>query len=353
MVEDKYIGIIIAITGSVGIGSSFIFTKKGLIAASKNGSAATNEHTYFRSPLWWIGMVVMVLGEILNFVAYTFAPPILITPLGALSVIIGAILASFFLNERLGHLGRVGCALCLLGSLIIVLHAPPDRDVETVDEILHFALQPAFLMYSFLVLVYSLVMIYGVIPKYGHTNPIIYISVCSLVGSVSVMAIKGLGVAVKLTFSGNNQFTRPATYVFGVLVATCIVVQTNYFNKALDTFSTNVVNPMYYVGFSTATIVASIILFQGLNTDDPANSLSLLAGFITTFLGVHLLELSRTPSGGGDASELGYVRASGHAEEEVGLQTMYEPEPDDYEHVADEERAPLHRMSDERGRART
>ena len=131
--------------------------------------------------------------------------------------------------------------------------------MATVDEILYFAMQPGafhalfqrvpesygefapgFLAYALVVLVFSLVMIYGVIPKYGHTNPIIYISVCSLVGSVSVMAIKGLGVAVKLTFSGNNQFTRPATYVFGVLVATCIIVQTHYFNKALDTFSTNV-----------------------------------------------------------------------------------------------------------------
>ena len=52
---------------------------------------------------------------------------------------------------------------------------------------------------------------------------------------------------------------------------------------------------MYYVGFSTATIVASVILFQGFNTDDPANSISLLAGFVTTFLGVHLLEISRKP----------------------------------------------------------
>ena len=95
-------------------------------------------------------------------------------------------------------------------------------------------------MYSFVVLVFSLVTIYAVIPKYGRTNPIYYISVCSLVGSVSIMAIKGLGVAVKLTFSGNNQFTRPATYVFAILVATCVIVQTNYFNKALDHFSTNV-----------------------------------------------------------------------------------------------------------------
>ena len=100
--------------------------------------------------------------------------------------------------------------------------------------------RPAFLSYSLAVLVFALVMIYLVVPKYGRTNPYVYISVCSLVGSVSVMAVKGLGVAVRLTFDGNNQFTRPATYVFAVLVAVCIIVQTNYFNKALDTFSTNV-----------------------------------------------------------------------------------------------------------------
>ena len=95
-------------------------------------------------------------------------------------------------------------------------------------------------MYCFTVLVFSLVMIYFVVPKYGRTNPIVYISICSLVGSISVMAIKGFGVAVKLTLAGNNQFTRPATYVFAILVAGCIVIQTNYLNKALDTFSTNV-----------------------------------------------------------------------------------------------------------------
>ena len=59
---------------------------------------------------------------------------------------------------------------------------------------------------------------------------------------------------------------------------------------------TNSVNPLYYVGFSTATIIASVILFQGFDTDDPANSISLLAGFATTFLGVHLLDISRKPS---------------------------------------------------------
>ena len=53
------------------------------------------------------------------------------------------------------------------------------------------------------------------------------------------------------------------------------------------------VNPMYYVGFSTATIVASLILFQGFNTTNGTNTVTLLIGFIVTVLGVHLLNLSR------------------------------------------------------------
>jgi magnesium transporter len=171
-------------------------------------------------------------------------------------------------------------------------------------------------MYCLTVLIFALVMIYHVAPRYGRQNPVIYISICSLVGSVSVMAIKGFGVAVKLTLGGGgNQFTHPSTYVFGLVVVVCILVQMNYFNKALDTFSTNVyvhpqvfatshvvadvgcsVNPMYYVGFSTATVVASLILFQGFNTTDGTNTVSLLAGFVVTFLGVHLLNVSRQPS---------------------------------------------------------
>lgn len=296
MVEDKYIGLALAVSGTLAIGSSIVLTKKGLRdSGDDSGPSASDNYAYFRSPMWWAGMSTMVVGEIANFAAYTFAPPILVTPLGALSVLIGAVLASFLLNEQLGHLGRVGCALALIGSTIIVIHAPEDKPVETVDEILEYALHPGFLMYCLSVLVFTLLMVYVVAPKHGRSNPLIYISICSLVGSVSVMAIKAFGIAVKLTLSGNNQFTLASTYIFGFVVVGCILVQMNYFNKALDTFSTNVVNPMYYVGFSTATLVASLLLFQGLNTSDATNTLSLLLGFVVTFLGVHLLNISRDP----------------------------------------------------------
>lgn len=305
LVEDKYIGLGLAISSSVAIGISFIITKKGLISASQNGGFEGDGYEYLKNPVWWAGMICMAIGEVANFAAYTFAPAILVTPLGALSVIIGAVLAAVFLKEELGVFGKIGCAICLIGSLIIVLHAPPDKDIQTVDEILHYALQPGFMAYCICVAVFAGVMIYKVVPRYGKTNPMVYISVCSTVGSVSVMSIKGFGVALKLTLGGNNQFTHPSTYVFAIVVVMCILTQMNYFNKALDQFDTSIVNPLYYVTFTTATLCASFILFKGFNTTEPVNTISLICGFIIIFLGVYMLNISRSDdkSGGLKAVE--------------------------------------------------
>lgn len=51
--------------------------------------------------------VTVGIGEAANFVAYAFAPASLITPLGALSVLVSAVLASKYLNEKLNLLGKV------------------------------------------------------------------------------------------------------------------------------------------------------------------------------------------------------------------------------------------------------
>ncbi len=142
MVEDKYVGLALAILSTMAIGTSFVITKKGLLEASERHGFEGDGFAYLKSPTWWGGIVTMVLGEVANFAAYAFAPAILVTPLGALSVLIGAVLGSYFLKEDLGTLGKLGCALCLIGSVIIVLHAPPDKEIQTVDEILQYAIHP-------------------------------------------------------------------------------------------------------------------------------------------------------------------------------------------------------------------
>lgn len=38
--------------------------------------------------------------------------------------------------------GIVGCILCVVGSVGIVLHAPKEKKIDSVNEIWHLATQP-------------------------------------------------------------------------------------------------------------------------------------------------------------------------------------------------------------------
>jgi magnesium transporter len=154
-------------------------------------------------------------------------------------------------------------------------------------------------------------MIYIYAPRHGKKNPLIYISICSTVGSVSVMSAKAFGIALKLTIAGNNQFSHPSTYVFAIVTVVCILTQMNYFNKALSQFPTQIVNPLYYVTFTTATLCASFILFKGFNTTDVVNTLSLLCGFLVIFTGVYLLNLSRRDPDGFQMMKGKYMEEEG------------------------------------------
>jgi magnesium transporter len=71
------------------LGSSFVITKKGLIEASERHGFEGDGWAYLQRPTWWLGIITMVVGETANFAAYAFAPAVLVTPLGALSVLIG------------------------------------------------------------------------------------------------------------------------------------------------------------------------------------------------------------------------------------------------------------------------
>ncbi|KAJ8444160.1 hypothetical protein Cgig2_030980 [Carnegiea gigantea] len=254
MYSSNLIGVILACVSSAFIGSSFIIKKKGLKRAGASGPrASVGGYGYLLEPLWWVGMVTMIAGEIANFVAYIYAPAVLVTPLGALSIIVSAVLAHCLLDEKLQKMGMLGCLLCIVGSTIIVLHAPGERSLESVDEIWGLAIQPAFLLYTASVLAVALVLILYCAPRYGQTNILVYIGICSVIGSLTVkvsaqalhlsflwpswllanlqvMSVKAIGIAIKLTLEGANQFKYFQSWVFAMVSVTCIVIQLNYLN---------------------------------------------------------------------------------------------------------------------------
>ncbi|XP_073139151.1 probable magnesium transporter NIPA3 isoform X4 [Henckelia pumila] len=262
--NDNLKGFVLSLLSSGFIGSSFVIKKKGLrrAAAVSGVRAGVGGYTYLLEPLWWIGMITMIIGEVANFVAYAFAPAVLVTPLGALSIIVSAVLAHIILNEKLHPLGILGCVMCIAGSVIIIIHAPQEQPISSVQEIWNMATQPAFLLYVGSVIILVFILIFYFSPQCGHTNVVVFTGICSLMGSLSVMSVKALGTSLKLTFEGNNQLLYPETWFFMIVVATCVVTQMNYLNKALDTFNTALVSPIYYVMFTSLTILASVIMFK-------------------------------------------------------------------------------------------
>lgn len=238
-------------------------------------------------------MLTMIVGEGANFAAYAYAPAILVTPLGALSIIVSAVLAHFILKERLHIFGIVGCILCLVGSISIVLHAPLERKIESVMEVWYLATEPGFIIYTCIVVVLVLVLIFRFVPSYGQRYLVIYIGICSLTGSLTVMGVKAVGIALKLTFEGKNQFGYFQTWLFTVFVIFFCLLQLNYLNKALDTFNTAVVSPVYYVMFTTLTILASMIMFKDWDHQTATQIITELCGFVTILSGTFLLHKTK------------------------------------------------------------
>ncbi|XP_058199153.1 probable magnesium transporter NIPA4 isoform X2 [Rhododendron vialii] len=293
--KDNLIGFLLALSSSAFIGASFIIKKKGLrkAAAASGVRAGVGGYSYLMEPLWWLGMITMITGEVANFVAYAFAPAVLVTPLGALSIIISAVLAHCILKEKLHQLGVLGCVMCIAGSVIIVIHAPQERPITSVQEIWTMATQPAFLLYVGSVIVLVFILIFYFAPQCGHSNVMVFTGICSLMGSLSVMSVKALGTSLKLSLEGNNQLIYPETWFFMIVVATCVVTQMNYLNKALDTFNTAIVSPIYYVMFTSLTIIASVIMFKDWDGQSGGSIVSNICGFIVVLSGTILLHVTR------------------------------------------------------------
>lgn len=234
----------------------------------------------------------MIFGEVFNFVAYAFAPAILVTPFGALAVVVSAILSSFFLNEQLTLFGKIGCFLCINGSVIIALNGPASHAGGSINEFKHLFLAPGFLVWAGICIVASLVLIFAIAPRWGKKNMLVYITICSLLGGLSVSTTSGLGSAILLTIRGDMQLKNWFFYVLLVFVAVTLIAEIIYLNKALELFHTSMVTAVYYTTFTSATLVSTIVLFKGLDAA-PTTIITLVLGFLTIVTGIVLLQLSK------------------------------------------------------------
>ena len=70
----KIIGICLAIASGLFIGVSFVIKKHGLLQANEKYNEEAGEgYSYLKNAWWWLGMTLMILGEVGTFTQVTWS----------------------------------------------------------------------------------------------------------------------------------------------------------------------------------------------------------------------------------------------------------------------------------------
>uniref|UniRef100_A0A671VYT3 NIPA like domain containing 4 n=1 Tax=Sparus aurata TaxID=8175 RepID=A0A671VYT3_SPAAU len=237
-----------------------------------------------------------------NFAAYMFAPATLVTPLGALSVLISAVLSSHLLGEVLNVVGKLGCFLCVLGSILLVIHAPQEQEVTSLRDMTNKLLEPGFLVYMSFVLVLCAVLVLYFSPRFGPSNILVYISICSLLGAFTVSSVKGLAIAINTAMPGQQR-----TFCLSEILSWKVnrgIVFLPLTGELPQQVSGHLQHPaglphLYYVLFTSVVLSTSIILFQEWRSMKPVDVVTTLGAFLVIVVGVAMLHLFKELQVGG------------------------------------------------------
>ena len=127
-------------------------------------------------------------------------------------------------------MGKIGCFICIIGSIVIVLNAPEQSSVKDIQQMQDFIVAPGFLSYAGVIILGCAFVAFWVGPRYGKKTMLVYLTVCSLIGGLSVVATQGLGAAVVAQASGTPQFNQWFLYVLFVFVIATLVTELFYLN---------------------------------------------------------------------------------------------------------------------------
>lgn len=285
-------------------------TPKQQLSSGKNddASSANSSGTYFKSRLWWLGVLLMTVGETGNFVAYGFAPASIVSPLGVLALVSNCVVAPIFFNERITRRNILGVGITVLGILLIIVSVkPPSKSSSDLPMVLNaiselhpheFIMraisQLPFKIYFLVVTTLAAALFFEenvvTTSSTSTVNLFANLGLVALFGAFTALSTKGLSSLINFSFP--EAVRDPLTYALILILAITAVIQVIYLNRALKLFDATMVLPVHFVMFTISVIVGSAITFHDFENSDPAHVVLFSLGCVLTFIGVWLITSS-------------------------------------------------------------
>ncbi|GME53378.1 putative duf803 domain membrane protein [Neofusicoccum parvum] len=246
--------------------------------------------SYLESPYWWIGIVLMIIGEAGNFLAYGFAPASIVSPLGVVALISNCIIAPIMLKEPFRKRDALGVLISIGGAVTVVLSANDNNPKLGPHEIWELIKTWEFETY-FGVTALVIIGLMWASTKYGRKSIFIDLGLVGLFGGYTALSTKG--VASMLSYTLFHALTFPVTYLLVIILVFTAVMQIKYLNRALQRFDATQVIPTQFVLFTLSVILGSAILYRDFERTNGRGAGEFVGGCAMTFLGVWIITTGR------------------------------------------------------------
>ncbi|KAL6244515.1 hypothetical protein RBB50_008757 [Rhinocladiella similis] len=246
--------------------------------------------SYLKSPVWWLGLVLMIVGEIGNFLAYGFAPASIVSPLGVVALISNCLIAPLMLKERFRKRDFFGVLVAIAGAVVVVLSARSSEEKFGPGGLWKTAKRWEFLVYVIITILLIVALMYAE-PRYGRRTILVDLGLVGLFGGYTALSTKG--VSSLLSTSLWKTFAYPIFYVLVVILVLSALMQIRYLNRALQNYDSTQVIPTQFVLFTLSVIIGSAVLYRDFEHTTTQQAIKFIIGCLLTFFGVYLITSRR------------------------------------------------------------
>ncbi|KAK3170137.1 hypothetical protein OEA41_009523 [Lepraria neglecta] len=260
------------------------------IKQSEKLEPQADRKTYLKSPYWWAGLILMIVGEAGNFIAYGFAPASIVSPLGVVALVSNCIIAPVLLKERFRQRDFWGVAIAIAGAVTIVLSAKNSETKMGPHDVWAAITRWEFETYLGITTALIIILMWAS-GKYGERTILIDLGLVALFGGYTALSTKG--VASLLSDTLWRALTFPITYLLVFILVVTALLQIRYVNRALQRFDSTQVIPVQFVLFTISVIIGSAVLYRDFQSANADRFGKFFGGCALTFLGVYLITSGR------------------------------------------------------------
>ncbi|KIL68150.1 hypothetical protein M378DRAFT_196633 [Amanita muscaria Koide BX008] len=321
-----------------------------LLSPSQSKGGERDEHwdesRYLKSKLWWLGFLLMNVGEAGNFISYAFAPASVVAPLGTFALMSNCIFAPFMLGEQFKKRDLFGILLAITGAITVVLSSNSSNTRMDPRALLKAITQLPFVIYSTIYVAGMLLLAtlsHGN-SKIGQRWVFVDVGLCALFGesySEKFQDKRSESIYTRRLHRPRHQssidlthyrrgchvhkmdhipyFTRelpqykrkPTIHriTFCQVLIVTGVGQIRFLNRALIRFDSKVVIPIQFVLFTLSAIIGSAILYGDFQKATFHQTVTFLYGVGTTFAGVFTIAWAHNAPPEDDELSVGDLQA--------------------------------------------